>query len=227
MSSDQDLFGNAIDPDDPVAVENARREYARNYRNEHGSMPPDFPIGAAIDDAIRAYRGRISYKNPDAFFDKGVEYLAYCRDNFMIPTYSGLTLYLGYNSQSSLSQYVRRRPEFRRPHGALMMLLQMGLEMALAVPGMNTTGLWKRLTNIPSGFDDDDPQNMAMVYPFKERRQEEIVGLDATTLEVKVTDRPVAEVWKEMLKAGRRLAAEPERSPSVCEEEVPDLSVQS
>ena len=88
-----------------------------------------------------------------------------------------------------------------------MSWLKIPLEYMLTEAGANTSGAWKRLTNIPDGWElDDDTNVVPMRYEYKDRRQQELIGLDATTLEVTMGDKNAAELFREMQAAGKKLA---------------------
>jgi hypothetical protein len=191
---------------DVIAALDARRKEAKAYREMTGSLPPWWEFGVALGTRV----GRPArFTCPDALEDKAVDYFRLCAENNVVPSPNGLYAFLGFTQSWQLHTFVKRHPEFRDTHARIMSWLKIPLEYLLTEPGSNTSGVWKRLTNIPDGWEvDDDTSVVPLRYEYKDRRQQELVGLDATNLEVSLGDKSAAELFREMQAAGRRLAEE-------------------
>lgn len=185
----------------------ARRRDAKAYRDMTGSLPPWWEYGVALGLGNRGAKGR--YQSPEQMMERVIEYFKLCADNGVMPTPNGLYAHLGFLNSWSFHNHARRKPEYRAVHAQAMSWLKIPLEMVLTEVGVNTNGIWKRLTNIPDGWElDEDATTIPLRFEYKDRRQQEVVGLDSASLEVALSDKSAAELFREMQMAGKKLAEE-------------------
>jgi hypothetical protein len=196
----------AFDGDVKAAL-GARRKQAVDYLKETGSLPPWYEFGVAIGLAKGGTAKK--FESPEEFLEKAMGYFRKCAENNVIPMPGALYAFMGFTSSGALTNYARRNPDFREAHQLIQTWLKIPLEWLLTEPGQNTTGAWKRLTNIPDGWEvDDDPNLVPMSYQYKDRRQQELVGLDGASLDIIPGDKTAEELYREMQAVGRRLAEE-------------------
>jgi hypothetical protein len=203
----------AADNDVERALKNKRAK-GQEHLLETGSLPQDWPLGISVfEDRKHAKK----FESVDAYMEKAKEYFVEMAATARIPTLSGLTLHMGFSQPSTHNNYVRKNVQYRDAHATLMTMLQLPLEYALALQGVNTKGIEFRLKNIPEGWEATEPPNAPVRYAWKDRRQAEMVGLDGTALGVSTVDRKPEDVYKEMMQQGRRLE-EPDESTEPTEE---------
>lgn len=193
------------------AAVDARRLAAQKFRAENGRLPDDWEFGCAIETLAQKMtenrRGRNALRFPDgpeAMWEQGMEYIRYCIGKQWFPCKSGLLGYLNFSSSTGFDGFLRRRPEFREVAGQLIWLLSLPLEQAMIQPGFNTKGLMFRLENLPGVLESDDDAKQIIEKPWQ-ARPSVAIALDPTTLKVQIEDRPASEIYREMLKAGRRI----------------------
>jgi hypothetical protein len=191
---------------DVLAALDSRRKEAEAYRDMTGGLPPWWEFGVILGKRV----GRPSrFSCPEEMEDRVVDYFRVCAENNVVPSPNGLYAHLGFTQSWQFHNFAKRRPEFRDVHARALSWLKIPLEYLLTETGSNTSGVWKRLTNIPDGWEiDDDTTVVPLRYEYKDRRQQELIGLDSSTLEVSLGDKSAAELFREMQAAGRRLAEE-------------------
>lgn len=185
-----------------------KRANGQAHLGETGSLPQDWPLGLAVFEDRKTTK---KFESVDAYMAKAKVYFLAMATTGQIPTLSGLTLHMGFSQPSTHNNYARKNIQFRDAHATLMTMLQLPLEYALALQGVNTKGIEFRLKNIPEGWEATEPVNAPTRYAWKDRRQAEMVGLDGAALGISTVDRKPEEVYKEMMEQGRRLE-EPEKS---------------
>ena len=196
---------------DVLGALSERRKEARLYRDLTGSLPPWWEFGVSLgvpeSQKRRGIPGRFS--SPQQLEEAVIAYFLLCAENQVVPSPNGLYAALGFVHSWHFHNFVKRNPEFRPIHAKAMTWLKIPLEMALIEAGANVSGAWKRLTNIPDGWElDDDTTVVPLRYEYKDRRQQEVVGLDMTALDVTLNDKSAAELFREMQAAGRKLVEE-------------------
>ena len=186
-----------------------RRAEALKILQETKSLPDWWELGVGLAQTPGQLQKR-KFESPDEFFALGMRYLRTCAEKGTIPSYEGLLLHMGFASQPTWYSFAKRHPEYRQAHATLLSCLRVPLEMLLVADGMerSVNGAWKRLTNIPDGWEpDDDVNTVPLRYSWKDRKQQEVVGLDGTSLEVVAGEKTAAELFREMQQAGKGLAA--------------------
>ena len=187
-----------------------RRAEARAMQQETKSLPDWWEFGVSYAPTPGQIQNR-RFESPDEFFALGMGYYRKCAESAIIPSYEGLLLHMGFASQPSWYSFAKRHPEYRNAQATLLSCLRVPLEMLLVADGMerSANGAWKRLTNIPDGWEESDDVNVVPLrYSWKDRKQQEVVGLDGAALEVVAGDKTMAELWREMQAAGKKLAPE-------------------
>lgn len=179
-----------------------KRANGRAHLEETGSLPQNWPLGIAVFDNKKTQK---KFKSVDAYMEQAKAYFVEMAETGQIPTLSGLTLHMGFSQPSAHGNYVRKNVIFRDAHATLMTMLQLPLEYALALQGVNTKGIEFRLKNIPEGWEATEPVNAPTRYAWKDRRQAEMVGLDGAALGVSTIDRKPEDVYRDMMQQGRRL----------------------
>lgn len=179
-----------------------KRAKGQEHLLETGSLPQDWPLGISVFEDRKTHK---KFESVDVYMDKAKVYFLEMAATGRIPTLSGLTLHMGFSQPSSHNNYVRKNVQFRDAHATLMTMLQLPLEYALALQGVNTKGIEFRLKNIPEGWEATEPPNAPTRYAWKDRRQAEMVGLDGATLGVSTIDRKPEDVYRDMMQQGRRL----------------------
>ena len=191
----------AADDDVETALRDKRAK-GQAHLLETGSLPQDWPLGISVFEDRKTSK---KFESVDAYMEKAKVYFVEMAETGRIPTLSGLTLHMGFSQPSTHNNYARKNVQFRDAHATLMTMLQLPLEYALALQGVNTKGIEFRLKNIPEGWEATEPVNAPTRYAWKDRRQAEMVGLDGAALGVSTVDRTPEDVYKEMMQQGRRL----------------------
>jgi len=201
---DLDMFDGNVEE----AVRHKRNEAINQYK-ETGHYPEDWDVGIYImsDRAGRT----LKYETAEAYLEKGYDFFkeAYRRAKEegipYLPSYARLALWMGFPSQYQMTAHARRTIQFRSAHSTLMTLLQIPLEDALGLTGQNTTGVLFRLKNIPEGWEETEASDAPLRFPWKDRKQNEVVGADGSALLVPQKDRAPEDTYQEMMQQGRRL----------------------